>query len=280
MGMRSIAALTLHEAARRRIGLAAFIIGALFLAFHGTGLYLMVTGGPLRDMSSRIPPVILRQVLTSLSLMGLYAANWLVVLMTVLTAVDTLSGEIASGTIQSLAAKPIHRWQLVMGKWAGYVVLITVFMLLLTGGVLIEDKLILGFAPNHIPMALAMMWLESLVLLAVTLRAGASLSTMTTGVVVLGMHILAFMGGWIEQFGALENSPTAVHVGVVASLLMPTEAMWRKAASEFQGPIIGMIGASPFGTTSVPSMGMVAYAALYMAIALGWAVRRFSRRDL
>jgi len=280
MGIPSIAALTLREALRRRIGIAALVVGGLFLAFQGVGLYLMVSEGPLRNMSTAIPPVVRRQLFTVLSLMGLYATNWLVVLMTVLIAVDTLSGEIASGVMQSIAAKPIRRWEVVMGKWLGYAALITVFLPLLAGGVLLENRLILGFSPPNIPSALALMWLEGMVLLAVTLRAGASLSTMTAGITVLGLHILAFIGGWIEQIGTLQDSQMAVNVGVVASLVMPTEAMWRKAASELQGPLIGGIGSSPFGTTSVPSAGMVAYAALYMAVALAWAIRRFSRRDL
>jgi hypothetical protein len=37
---------------------------------------------------------------------------------------------------------------------------------------------------------------------------------------------------------------------------------------------------SPFSTLSVPSMAMVFYAALYLAVALVIAMRRFSRRDL
>jgi hypothetical protein len=37
---------------------------------------------------------------------------------------------------------------------------------------------------------------------------------------------------------------------------------------------------SPFSTLSVPSMAMVFYAALYLALALVVAIRRFSQRDL
>jgi hypothetical protein len=61
---------------------------------------------------------------------------------------------------------------------------------------------------------------------------------------------------------------------------MPSEALWRKAASVLQGPIIGGFGRTPFSVQSVPSAGTVVYAAVYAAIALWLAVRRFSQRDL
>jgi hypothetical protein len=71
-----------------------------------------------------------------------------------------------------------------------------------------------------------------------------------------------------------------VNIGVAASLIMPSESLWRRAAFELQGPVIGGFGRTPFSSGSVPSLAMVAYAALFLAAALGLAVRRFSRRDL
>ncbi len=280
MGIRIIAELTLREAARRRIVAAAFGLALAFLALYGTGLYLLVADTPMQGISERMPPVVRRQAINVLMMMGLYAANWLIVLMTVLSSVDTLSGEIASGTVQSLATKPVPRWHLVLGKWLGYAAMVTVFLLLISGGVLLEVSLIFDYVPPTIPAALALMWLESMLLLAVTLRAGASLSTLATGVFVLGLHVIAFMGGWIEEFGSVLQSRTAVNIGVLASLIMPSEALWRKAASGLQGTVILGFGRTPFSTASVPSTAMVVYAAVYMLAAVGLAIRRFSRRDL
>jgi ABC-type transport system involved in multi-copper enzyme maturation permease subunit len=280
VGIRTIAELTFREAFRRRIATAAGALGLAFLLLYGAGLYLLVADTPMQGISDRTPPVMRRMVVTTLLMMGLYAANWLVVLMTVLCSVDTLSGEIASGTMQSLATKPIRRWQLVMGKWLGFAAMLTPFLILLAGGVVLEMWLMTGHLAPGVPRAIALMWVESLLLLAVTLRAGASLSTLATGALVLGLHILAFMGGWIEEFGTLAGSRTAANIGVVTSLVMPTEALWRRAAFELQGPVIGGFGRTPFATSSVPSPAMVVYAALYMVAALALAVRKFTRRDI
>jgi hypothetical protein len=103
-------------------------------------------------------------------------------------------------------------------------------------------------------------------------------STLTTGMLTLGLHGLAFLGGWIEQFGAITQTQRAVNVGVIASVLMPSEALWRRAAFEMQSPLASAMRISPFSTLSVPSMAMVCYAGLYMVIALVIAIRRFSQR--
>jgi ABC-2 type transport system permease protein len=99
-------------------------------------------------------------------------------------------------------------------------------------------------------------------------------------VLALGMHGIAFIGGWIEQAGAVAHTPRAVTVGIVASLIMPSESLWRRAAFEMQSPLVGALNFSPFSNASVPSGAMVIYAALYLTAALAWAIRRFGRRDL
>ncbi|MFI5072147.1 MAG: hypothetical protein ACHP8A_14775, partial [Terriglobales bacterium] len=64
------------------------------------------------------------------------------------------------------------------------------------------------------------------------------------------------------------------------SLPMPSESHWRRAAFEMQSPLGNAMQISPFTVLSVPSMAMVLYAALYLAIAVMVAIRRFSQRDL
>jgi hypothetical protein len=61
---------------------------------------------------------------------------------------------------------------------------------------------------------------------------------------------------------------------------MPSEALLRRAAFEMQSPLANAMRISPFSTLSVPSIAMVFYAALYLAIALIIAIRRFTQRDL
>ena len=280
MGAWIMAGLTFREAARKKVLWMALAAGAAFLCLFANGVYFQ-----LKDLNPHSNLVLMRQGVGAIMMVGLYAVDLMAVVMTVLTSVDTLSGELASGTIQAVATKPISRWELVLGKWLGFVAMITAYVALMVGGItaityILSLHKVGGVVPHHLLRGVCLIWLECILLLSLTFRMGASFSTLTNGVVALGLHGIAFIGGWIEQAAALTHSRRALNVGIVASLIMPSEAMWRRAAFEMQSPLLNALGFSPFSAASVPSRFMILYACLYMALALALAVRRFSTRDL
>lgn len=276
MGVWIMAAVTFREAARKKMLWMALVAGGAFLILFGTGLHFQAKDFAAHGMS----PVLRREISFTMVTMGLYAVDLLAVLMTILTSIDTLSGEIASGTIQAIATKPVPRWQVLLGKWLGFCGMLTAYIAVMVCGVNALTYGMAGVTARHLASGLSLMWMESVVLLSVTFAFATYFSTLTTGVLTLGLHGLAFLGGWIEQFGAITQTQRAVNVGVIASLLMPSEALWRRAAFEMQSPLASAMRISPFSTLSVPSTAMIFYAAIYLTIALGIAIRRFSRRDL
>jgi len=276
MGVWIIAGVTFREAARKKMLWMALGAGGAFLILFGTGLHFQAKDFAAHGMS----PIFRREISFTMVTMGLYAVDLLAVLMTILTSVDTLSGEIASGTIQAIATKPIPRWQVLMGKWFGFLGMLTAYIAIMVLGVNVVAYAMAGVIARHLIRGLSLMWMESIVLLSVTFVLGTYFSALTNGVLALGLHGLAFLGGWIEQFGAISQTPRAVNVGIIASVLMPSEALWRRAAFEMQSPLANAMRVSPFSTLSVPSMSMVVYAGLYVTIALALAIRRFSQQDL
>jgi len=276
MGVWIMAGVTFREAARKKMLWMALAAGSAFLILFGTGLHFQAKDFAAHGMS----PVLRREISFTMVTMGLYAVDLLAVLMTILTSIDTLSGEIASGTIQAIAAKPVPRWQVLLGKWFGFCGMLTAYIAIMVGGVNAVTYAMAGVTARHLARGLSLMWMESIVLLSVVFVFATYFSTLTTGVLTLGLHGLAFLGGWIEQFGAITQTPRTVNVGIIASVLMPSEALWRRAAFEMQSPLANSLRISPFSTLSVPSMAMVFYALLYLAIALAVAIRRFSQRDL
>ncbi|MGA3087044.1 MAG: ABC transporter permease [Terriglobales bacterium] len=276
MGVWIMAAVTFREASRKKILWMALAAGAAFLVLFATGLHFQGKDFAAHGMS----PVLRREITFAMLTMGLYAVDLLAVLMTILTSVDTLSGEIASGTIQAVATKPVARWQVLIGKWLGFVAMLTAYIAFMVGGVNVVTYAIAGVIARHLVRGCFLIWMESLILLSVTFAFATYFSTLTSGVLALGLHGLAFLGGWIEQFGALTQTQRAVRVGVIASVLMPSESLWRRAAFEMQSPLANAMRISPFSTLSVPSTAMIVYAAIYMGVALALAIRRFSQRDL
>jgi ABC-type transport system involved in multi-copper enzyme maturation permease subunit len=203
-------------------------------------------------------------------------------MLAVLTSVDTIAGEIASGTIQTIVTKPLRRWQVVVGKWLGLALMLSVFTVVMCAALLLIVKLDAGYMPNNPVTAIGLIVLEGLVVLTLSILGGTRLSTLTNGVVVFMLYGLAFIAGWIEQIGSVLRSDAAVNVGIVVSLIMPSESMWKRAAYLMQPPFLRELGfsATPFGAASAPSEAMVVYTALYVVIALAVAVRWFGRRDL
>jgi hypothetical protein len=125
------------------------------------------------------------------------------------------------------------------------------------------------------------MWINELLLLNVTLLGGTRLSTLANGVLAFAAYGVAFIGGWIEQIGAFLGNQTTVAIGILSSLLMPSEALWKRAAFEMRTALAEAIPANPFTSSlSVPSVAMVMYAVFYATVALALAVWSFRRRDL
>jgi ABC-type transport system involved in multi-copper enzyme maturation permease subunit len=211
---------------------------------------------------------------------GLYVVNFLTVAMAVLTSVDTLSGEIASGTVHTLVSKPLQRREIVIGKWLGFVGMLSLYLLLMAGGTILLVYLISGYTAPNLLRGLSLLWLNAILLLGVSLAGGAVLSTLANGVLVFGMFGIAFVGGWIEQIGSFMQNQTAVNVGIISSLLIPSEALWKRAAFEMQSPLVSALGFSPFSASSMPSLVMVFYGMIYAILALLLAIRLFNKRDL
>jgi len=276
-GLLAVARLTLHEAVRRRILIAALIAGAAFLALYGLGLHLIMR----EEFDNPNMTLVEKRVfLNVMTLAGLYAANLLTVMTAVLLPVDTLSGEISSGVIQTLAVRPIRRRDIVLGKWLGHWSVMAAYLFLLAGGVLAITASLAGFLPPRIERGLPLVLLEGTVLLTLSIAGGAKLSTVTNGMLAFGLFGIAFIGNWVEQIGTMAGNAAAQHVGTVASLLMPSESLWQLAASQMQPSILRELGGSPFSPVSVPTPAMIVWAAGYVVVVLAIGVRWFGRRAL
>jgi Cu-processing system permease protein len=270
-----IARVTFREAARRRILWIAMLAGIGFLAFFWTALHFVT-----KHHSSQASLVEFREGIVMMTMMVLYAGSMMTSLMAVLTSCDTLSGEIASGTIHAIATKPVQRWCIVLGKWVGFVGMLTLYVLLVDGGTILISWFQSGYLPPHGSAVLFLIWLQAIVLLGITMAASSSFSSLTSGAISLGLYGLAFVGGWIEQFGSLRHVRACVELGILSSLIMPSDALWRRAAFEFQPPLLGVAGVTPFSGNLVPSAAMVIYAFAYAVLSALLAQYLFSRRDL
>jgi Cu-processing system permease protein len=279
-----IARLTFREATRRRILLAGLVLGIGFLIIYSVGLHFISTS-MAQDTAANMPSqsmakVMMSEAMNFFLMAGLYAVTFLSIAMAALLGADTLAGEINSGTIQTIATKPIRRADVVLGKWLGFALLLGLYVLLMAGGATLSMFFQTGYIPENLFLGLGLIYMESLLIMTITLMFSAAFPALATGGIVFGLYGLSFIGGWIEQIGSVLQNDTAVNVGIIASLLIPSESLWRRATFEMQSPLTSALFGSPFISTSVPSLLMVAYAFLYLCFTLFIAVRLFQKRDL
>lgn len=275
----TIARLTFREAVRRKIVVAALILGIAFLLLYDLGVYFILA--EMAREGDAVPPQRFQsQALNFLELAGMYVVNFLAVAIAALITADSLAGEIQSGTIQAVMTKPIRRSEVVAGKWLGHAVLLMLYLLMLGGGVILSVWIISGYAPPNWFSGLAIIYFNGLIILSLTLALSSSMSTMATGGAVFGAYGVAFIGGWVERIGTILNNQTAINLGIFSSLLVPSEALWNKASSLMTSPLMLMTGVTPFTSGSEPSTIMLVYAVLYLVAMFAIAVRQFGKRDL
>lgn len=271
-GLETIARLTLLEARRRRISLAALVGGLALVLIFGIAVYVIHRESVALD----VPLVRARIQLEMLTLAGLYAANFLIAAAAILLPLDTLSGEISSGVIETLAAKPISRWSIVLGKALAYWLMVAGFVVIMVGGVVLAMGLAAGFWQPHVIPAMALILLEATVLLSIVIAGGVSLSTVANGIMAFAFYALAFIGGWIEQIGTVLGSTDARYIGTAIGLVSPTDALWRLATHVLEPPVMTVV-LTPFTPISIPTAAMVWWAVGFVIAALALAVFRFER---
>ena len=277
-GTLLIARLTWLETRRRKIALAALVCGLLFLAVFASAMYFGFRAAAVQEGASN--PVEMRVAATILTVAGLYVVNFLVIAVAILLPIDSLSGEISSGVIQTLASKPVDRAAIVVGKWLAYLAMTAAYLALLGGGVILSMRFFADYVAPSVLIPMALMLLGAAVMLSITIAGGVRFSTITNGIVAFGFYGVAFIAGWMEQIFSMFGNSTARYVGTVVSLLSPSDAMWRRAAYEMQPLATVVLQNGPFGVASVPSAAMIAWALAFVVAVLAFAAWQFRRRPL
>lgn len=277
-GTLTIARLTWLEARRRRIVLAAVIGGLLYVTVFGIAAHFSVQQ-VLQGQS--FETLRYRAELQIMTLAGLYVANFLAIAVAILLPVDTFSGEIATGVMQTLASKPVRRFEILLGKWLAYCGMSCGYLLLVTGGVAGVTWWESGYINPSLLTAAPYLLLGVIVMTSFTITGGIRLTTVTNGMAAFAVYAIAFIGGWVEQIGFALGSDGARRVGTAISLFSPADTMWRKAAYELTPAFMRELSsATPFGAGSAPSTAMVIWTCGVIAGVVGLGVLLFRRRPL
>jgi Cu-processing system permease protein len=279
-----IARLTFSEAYRRKMVWAVLLLSVIFLAMYFIGFRLVHDdvqrfnsardGGPTALVPYEVQA-------SAMVMMGLYTVNFLAGIMTIFAAVGAIASEIEAGTLHAIIPKPLARWEIIAGKYLGFLAMIAIYLSLMVGGVIAVSYVVGDYMPPNIFHGLALMILVSTILLSLTMLGSTIFSTMANGVTVFMLYGMAVTGGLVEQIGNALDNDMMVTIGIATSIVLPSDAMWKLASYVVQPQIaVNMIGPNPFGTAAPPSDLAVRYAMIYCAILVVASMLIFRRRDI
>ena len=288
MKVLTIARLTLREALRKRMIWGVLALSLLFVVLYYWGFTLVkadfdATAARRAQSGAGDRGEIISFAFVSTILVGLgfYTVNFLAGVMTIFAAVGTIAGEVEAGTFQAIVPKPLRRWELVVGKYLGFAAMFVAYILIMSAGILITARIVANYTPGNLVPAIGLVMLVSLILLAVTILGSTVMQTMANGVVVFMLYGGAMLGGLLETMGSIFSIQALINIGVVTSLVLPSDVIWRRASGllqpdsnlRFDAPI-------PIAVSQPPSNAMIIYAVAYIVVLVGGAVLAFRRKDL
>lgn len=275
-----LARFTFREAIRKKMVLGVLLLSAVFVALYAYGFQSLKANYDARAAFGDEGPVDFATFASLMVLMGFYTVNFLSGVMAIFASVGSIAAEVDAGTFHAIVPKPIRRWEIVVGKWLGYAVMLVAYVCLMCVSVLVVSRYVGGYMPPNSFVCTALLVLVSLLLLSLTVLGSTFFSSLTNGIIVFMLYGVALMGGVVEQIGDILDNATLSNIGIVTSLVIPSDTVWRLASYLIQTASSLNMGPTPFSAATQPSTGMVVYAIGYAAVAVCLSTWIFNRRDL
>jgi Cu-processing system permease protein len=278
--------LTLKEAMSRRMIPAGVAISLVYIVVFGLAfMFAQDKTTAASAVTGTRGRVLLGVGIATLPLAGLYIVNLLSGVLALFLSVGAVSAEVDSGTLHALLARPMRRSQFLLGRWLAYALMISVYVTVMAGLVLLIASSIGGYVAPDPPRAIGLMILAALFLLTLSLLGSTFLSTLTNGAVAFTLFGLGWLSGVIEVLGGMQNNEGLLNLGTTVALFVPADQLWRAASYYVQTASIlageSVIGnAMPILANAPPTPFLVIWGMIYPLLLLASAVYVFAQRDL
>ncbi|MGO8874967.1 MAG: ABC transporter permease [Acidimicrobiales bacterium] len=276
-----IARLTVREAVRRKL---VAVLLVLSLATVGLSAWGFDRLAHTHSVTSGEVEIALPQAL----ILFMFMFSFVVALSASAIASPAVSAEVESGVLQTVAARPIRRSEILVGKWLGLALLVAGYSIIVAVLEMLVVDAVSGFLPPN-PVAVAVyLFAEGAVLLTLVLAISTRLATLATGVIGVALFGAGWLAGVVGSLGTTFKIPALRVVGDVARYVLPTDGLWHGAiyylepsgfVSQRLAEEVGA-GGNPFFALSPPSWPYLLYAAIWFLIVFATGVVSFSRREL
>jgi len=212
--------------------------------------------------------------LSATALFGLFIAIFI--------GINLVSKEVERRSMYSLLSKPIHRYQLVLGKYAGLTLTLAVNVAVMAAALyavlvykswgvpaLVQSG---WYAPALDPAllkAISLIFLELMVITAIATFFSSFSTPILSAAFTFGLFIVGHLSGDLRNFDQIVDSETAARVARGLYWILPNLAQFDVKDRVVHGIAV------PFGYMTLT----FGYALLYIAMLLSVSMYIFSKRD-
>ncbi len=221
---------------------------------------------------------------------GLQFSSMLMCLLTIMLGAGSIASELENGMIHAIISRPLRRYEYILGKLVGLLILLFLYASLLFFAIFIIGKF---FSLNTITMLTAAQVIEGwflyllvpMIVLCVTIYGSVSLKVVPNGLLMIFIYILGNIGGMVEMIGKYMNNAGVSSAGIFISLISPFQTLFATAqrvllpSTGIAGEIMRSAGGLS-GSGEPASLLMFIYIGIYAIAFLFLAIRKFSKMDI
>jgi ABC-type transport system involved in multi-copper enzyme maturation permease subunit len=266
--------------------LALLVLTLIVVGFSAWGFNKITT--VTRADGTPLPPDQVALITSQLLIVVTFMFSGVLALSAAVVAGPLVSSEVESGLLLSMLARPLRRSEVVIGKWLGLAVLVTIYA---AGAAFLELVAVdwaTGYVPPH-PVELTLFVdAEGLVLLSLGMLLSTRLSGITAGVIALVAWLMGWIAGVVGDIGTGLQNQALENVGVISHILLPSDGLWRGAIYAMEPDTYlaalraaGTFGrANPFSAVDPPPGQFLLWVAVWFAIILGLSIWSFRTREI
>ena len=200
----------------------------------------------------------------------------------VFIGIGLVSKEVERRSVYSLLAKPIHRYQLVIGKYAGLTLTLAVNVAIMAVALYaVLFYMSWGVSPDaqrawdapaldpRLLKAVLLIFVELMVITAIAILFSTFSTPILSAALTFGLFIVGHFSADLRNFDQVVDSPAAIRLARGLYWVLPNLAQFDVKAQVVHAEPV------PLGYIALTS----AYAALYIAMLLSISAYVFSRRD-
>jgi len=283
-----IARLTLLEAIRRRLLWALAALTVIVVLLTGWGLSLLVSSAHSRG----IPQIELTVAVSQILILVAFMFSFVLAMTAAFLGAPAIAGDLESGVLLVIAARPIRRTEILLGKWLGLTLIVIGYAV---GAGLLEQgvtALVTGYvAPDPLGAAVYL-GAQAMVLLSIGLLLSTRLPAIAGGAIAVVLFGLSWIAGVMGGVARAFDLDALARGADATRFILPLDGLWKGTVFSLEPPAFILLASAagdraariaannPFYAAAPPALPFLAYVAGWTVLVLGLAAWSFRRREI